>query len=165
MKISFQPLTSDHIPLLRKWLREPHVAEFWQEPQDEEEFRKKFLHELQERNVRSYIIDFDDQPVGYIQDYEASQVGGGWWPDAEPGTFGIDQFIGDPNFVNKGLGTKMIQAFVQRLFQNPSVIEIIADPDPKNGRAVRVYEKVGFKKMSPIKTPGGEALLMKLKRN
>lgn len=33
MNISFQPLTSDHFPLLRKWLKEPHVAEFWQEPE------------------------------------------------------------------------------------------------------------------------------------
>jgi len=162
--IQFKRLTADHIPLLRKWLREPHVEEFWQEPEDETEFRQKYLGKLHERDVRSYIIYFHDQPIGYIQDYEARLVGGGWWPDAKPGTFGIDQFIGESSMVNQGLGTKIIRSFVRQLFENPLVLEIISDPDPKNGRAIRAYEKVGFTKVGPIKTPGGNALLMRLSR-
>src|SRR5258708_3500010 len=34
-----------------KWLKEPHVAEFWQETENEEAFRQKFLHKLRERGV------------------------------------------------------------------------------------------------------------------
>lgn len=165
MKISFQPLTAEHIPLLRKWLKEPHVAEFWQEPEDEEEFRQRFLHRLQERGVRPYIFYFDHQPIGYIQDYEACTVGGGWWPDAKPGTFGVDQFIGEPDFINRGFGTKLIKEFVYLLFAQPQVKEIITDPDPKNARAIRAYEKVGFKRVGEIKTPGGDALLLRLDRS
>lgn len=77
----------------------------------------------------------------------------------------MDQFIGDPKFVNKGIGTEIIRQFVHGLLENPSVKEIITDPDPKNRRAIRAYEKVGFMPIGPIKTPGGDALLMKLGRH
>lgn len=161
----FIPLSPDHIPLLRQWLKEPHVAEFWQEPEDEAEFRQKYLGKLQERDVRPYIINYNGRPIGYIQDYEAALVGGGWWPNAKPGTFGVDQYIGENEFINKGLGTKIIHLFVSKLFENPKVQEVITDPDPKNGRAIRAYEKVGFKKVGPITTPGGDAMLMRVSRD
>src|ERR1700730_18115112 len=89
MNFHFRRLTADHLPLLRRWFKEPHVAEFWQEPEDEAEFRDKYLSMLTARDVRSYIAYIDDVPIGYIQDYQACRVGGGRWPDAEPGAFGI----------------------------------------------------------------------------
>jgi RimJ/RimL family protein N-acetyltransferase len=163
-EILFEEFTHDHLLLLKKWLCESHVAEFWQEPEDENELRDKFLRKLREQGVRPYIIYSRGQPIGYIQDYEAHLVGGGWWPDAIPGTFGVDQFIGDPELVNRGLGTIIIHKFVCRIFEIPSAIEVIADPSPNNLRAIRAYEKVGFKPFGEIQTPGGTALLMKLRR-
>lgn len=113
--IEFLPLQEIYIPLLRKWLKEPHVAEFWQETDDEHEFRQKFLGKLQERGVSPFMIAIDSKPIGYIQCYQANQVGGGWWPEATDGTFGIDQFIGDPTMIGRGLGTKAIKQFVEDL--------------------------------------------------
>jgi RimJ/RimL family protein N-acetyltransferase len=163
-KIDFLALQEPHIPLLFKWLKEPHVAEFWQETEDIGEFREKFLNKLPERGVSAFVILVDSKPIGYIQYYEACKVGGGWWPDAIAGTFGIDQFIGDRSMIGKGLGTRVIRQFVEKLFTESNVIEIITDPEPNNKRAIRAYENVGFKSLGEIKTPGGNALLMRLKR-
>lgn len=163
-EIVFLPLHKEHIPLLLKWLKEPHVAEFWQETEDVAEFREKFLNILPERGVSAFVISVGSKPIGYIQYYEARKVGGGWWPDAEDGTFGIDQFIGDPTMINKGYGTVIIRKFVEQLFQNHNAKEVITDPDPKNTRAIRVYEKVGFQRVGEIKTPGGNAFLLRLQR-
>ena len=91
-------------------------------------------------------------------------VGGGWWPEAKPGTFGVELYIGETDFINKGLGTKLIHQFFSKLFENPNVIAIIIDPEPKNSRAIRAYEKVGFKKVGPITTLGGDAMLMRVNR-
>lgn len=164
MAFAFKPFQAQHILLLQNWLKQPHVAEFWQETDNEEELKQKFLHKLHERDVRPYIVELNGRPIGYIQDYEACKVGGGWWPDVEAGVFGIDQFIGEPELVNRGIGTAMIREFVVGLFTNKAVRQIIIDPDPKNQRAIRAYEKVGFKKEKIIKTPGGAALLMSLTR-
>jgi RimJ/RimL family protein N-acetyltransferase len=164
VNLDFRRLTEDDLPLLRRWLKEPHVAEYWQEPQDEAEFRDKYLNVLTARDVRAHIVYIDDVPIGYIQDYQACLVGGGWWPDAKPGVFGIDQFIGQPDWVGKGLGAKLIRGFVGRLFSDPSVEEIIVDPHPKNSRAIHVYEKVGFKRRGLTRTPGGNALVLTIRR-
>lgn len=163
-EITFRKLKAEDIPLLRQWFKEPHVAEFWEEPTSETELRDKYLRQLKARDVRSYIIYLGSEPIGYIQEYEACLLSGGWWPDAQPGTFGMDQFIGRPDLINKGIGTRVIRFFTEVLFTNPDVLEIIADPSPKNERAIRAYEKAGFKHMGPVTTPGGEALLMKLIR-
>ena len=164
-EIAFLPLQEKHIPLLRAWLKEPHVAEFWQETENEEEFRQKFLSKLPERGVSPFVIAIDSKPIGYIQYYDACKVGGGWWPDAKEGTFGIDQFIGDPSFIGRGFGTKIINKFVDDLFSRRTFREIITDPEPTNKRAIRAYEKVGFKAVGEIKTPGGDALLMRMERS
>lgn len=162
--IEFVPLQEVHLSLLRQWLKNPHVAEFWQETENEDEFREKFLNEMPRRGVFAFVILMDQRPIGYIQSYNACEVGGGWWPNARQGTFGIDQFIGDPELVGRGIGTEIIKKFVNDLFLRPEVNEIITDPDPKNKRAIRAYEKVGFEAVGEIKTPGGAALLMRMAR-
>jgi RimJ/RimL family protein N-acetyltransferase len=164
IRFDFRPFTADHLPLLQRWLKEPHVAEYWQEPQDEAELRDKYLNILAARDVRPYVVYIDGVPIGYIQDYQASLVGGGWWPNAKPGTFGIDQFIGDPEWVGKGFGTMLIREFVGRLLADPGVEDIIVDPDPNNLRAIHVYEMIGFKRLGLTRTPGGDALVLRLRR-
>ena len=160
----FIPLEEMHLRTLRCWFQEPHVAEFWQEPEDEEEFRTKYLSILKSRGISSYLIHCDARPIGYIQSYPANEVGGGWWPQEPEGTYGIDQFIGEKDFINKGHGSQIIKAFTDELFKDPRVTVIIADPEPTNLRAIRAYEKVGFTKRGLMTTPNGEAMIMRLGR-
>lgn len=58
MKISFQPFEEKHFPLLLRWLKEPHVREFWSEPEDESVLREKYLKKLSQRGISPQIIMF-----------------------------------------------------------------------------------------------------------
>jgi len=58
----------------------------------------------------------------------------------------------------------MIRAFVRRLFAEPGVTVVQADPDPRNERAIRCYVAAGFYPVGPIITPDGHALLMRCDR-
>jgi aminoglycoside 6'-N-acetyltransferase len=49
--------------------------------------------------------------------------------------------------------------FVDRLLQSGAP-RTVTDPDPRNARAVRAYEKAGFQKDRLVETPDGRALLM-----
>jgi RimJ/RimL family protein N-acetyltransferase len=85
----------------------------------------------------------------------------GWWVDVhDPGVHGIDQFLADPARLGQGLGTQMVRALVAQLFADRGVTRIQVDPSPANGRAIRCYEKAGFRRAGEIVTPDGPALLM-----
>ncbi len=55
----------------------------------------------------------------------------------------LDIFIGDPEYVGKGLATVVIREFL--LSQFSKVSEIFIDPEKTNARAVHVYQKAGFR--------------------
>jgi aminoglycoside 6'-N-acetyltransferase len=38
--------------------------------------------------------------------------------------------------------------------------KVLTDPSPTNTRAIRAYEKAGFRQERPVSTPDGDALLM-----
>ena len=160
-RFEFVPLTEDHFELLHKWHHEPHVSEWWDLINPTlEHVRKDYLKIMSEPHVFSYIAFLDASPIGYIQSYDATHDGDDWWPDAKPGTWGIDLFIGEPDYVGMGLGTQLIVEFSDMLLEQPDATCVIVDPDPENTRAIGAYERAGFEKSGPITTPDGAALLM-----
>ena len=44
------------------------------------------------------------------------------------------------------------------LFSDPAVTRIQTDPSPDNHRAIRSYEKAGFRAVKTITTPAGPAM-------
>jgi RimJ/RimL family protein N-acetyltransferase len=142
------------------------VAEWWSEPSTLEEIKDDYLPTLDGRSsTKAFIATLDGEPIGFIQVYVVQGSGGGWWEDeTDAGARGIDQFLADAGRLNQGLGTAMIKAFVERLFQDPGVSKVQTDPSPANARAIRCYRKVGFNDVGEVMTPDGPALLMRYER-
>lgn len=162
----FVLLTTQHFTLLHRWLNEPHVAQWWDGPQSRAEVDHKFLANIGTHWIDSSIVCFSDTPIGFLQSYRAHEVGGGWWPEADAGVLGMDQFIGDVEYLHKGYGSAFIRQYVAKIFASDlSVHECIADPDPTNIAAIKAYEKAGFLRDGPVSTPDGPALLMRLRRD
>jgi RimJ/RimL family protein N-acetyltransferase len=165
-RVEFKRLTEADFPMLAEWLARPHVAGWWDSRSSIEQVREDFLPLLQDTSTTiPYIAFLDGLPLGYIQSYVAAESEDGWWPDEhDPGVRGIDQFLADEGDLNKGLGTTMIAAFVDLLFEAPDVTKIQTDPAPDNARAIRCYEKCGFQRAGRVITPDGDALLMVRRR-
>jgi aminoglycoside 6'-N-acetyltransferase Ib len=159
---TFRPLTPADLPLLHEWLARPHVAEWWGRPQSLAEVEQEFGPLMGDQSTtRPYIALRDGRPIGYIQSYVALGSGDRWWPDEhDPGVRGIDQFLAHFGQLGRGLGTAMVRAFIQQLFTDPAVTRIQTDPSPGNSRAIRCYEKAGFRAVREVDTPDGRALLM-----
>lgn len=66
----------------------------------------------------------------------------------------------DSELLGRGLGTAMVRAFVTQLFADPAVTRVQTDSAPGNRRAIRCYEKAGFRAQREVDTPDGRALLM-----
>jgi aminoglycoside 6'-N-acetyltransferase Ib len=165
-ELTFRPVTSADVLLLHEWLARSHVAEWWGPPPSLPEVEEEYAPAgADATSDRRYIALGDGAPIGFIQSYVALGSGGGWWPDErDPGVRGIDQFLANPEQLGRGLGTAMVRTFVQRLFADPAVSRVQTDPSPWNRRAIRCYEKAGFRALGEVDTPDGRALLMILNR-
>jgi aminoglycoside 6'-N-acetyltransferase len=149
-------MTAADLPTIRQWLGEPHVAEWWGDP--DEQF-VLVRGDLAHPSLDQFIVEYDRRPFAYLQCYDPSawpQHGFGPLPN---GARGIDQFIGEADMIERGHGSGFVRAFTDRLLA-AGVAQVLTDPSPGNKRAIRAYEKAGFCKLRPVDTPDGAALLM-----
>jgi aminoglycoside 6'-N-acetyltransferase len=150
----FQPMTADDMPLVRRWLAEPHVAEWWHDP-EALAFRGG---NLDHPDLAQFIVGLAGRPFAYLECFQI----GDWHKSFGPqpvGTCGLDQFIGEADMLGCGHGSAFVRAFIDRLFAR-GVPRIMIDPSPDNLRAIRAYEKAGFVPQHEIVAPDGPALLM-----
>jgi AacA4 family aminoglycoside N(6')-acetyltransferase len=156
-------MTEADLPMLHDWLNRPHIVEWWggERPSLKEVYEHYLPRVLAQENVIPYIGLVDHIPFAYAQSYVAMGSGDGWWEEeTDPGVRGIDQSIGIPELLSKGLGTQLVKTLVNTLFADPLVTKIQTDPSPKNTRAIRCYEKAGFQAVREIITPDGPAVYM-----
>jgi RimJ/RimL family protein N-acetyltransferase len=166
VEVTFRQLTLSDLPMLREWLQRPHVAQWWGALPSMAEMREDVgPMTLPGARDQAFIASVDGRDIGYIQSYTVKDSGGGWWTDEQdPGARGIDQFLANADELGRGLGTRMVRAFVERLFSDAAVTRVQTDPDPQNPRAIRCYEKAGFRVWKEVETPDGPALLMLCER-
>lgn len=60
----------------------------------------------------------------------------------------MDQFIGETEYWNRGLGTHLVKSMVTFLVEQKHAELVVMDPQTWNERAIRCYEKCGFKKVT-----------------
>lgn len=149
-------MTRADLPLLAGWLAEPHVALWWDNPV---EGLKSIEGHIDSISVEPFIVELNGKPIGYIQSYDPHLEDGHPYQDQPTGTLGIDQFIGPPELIGKGHGPRMIEAFVELLFDE-GAIRVVIDPDPANAAAIRAYEKAGFERFDNRHSEYGPALMM-----
>jgi len=152
---AFRDMSSADLSLIRRWLATPEVVRWWGEPDQQFEL---VSGDLDDPDMDQFIVSIGGRPFAYIQSYALSawNQGFGIQPDK---TRGVDQFIGEPDLIGCGHGSRFIRGFVGELLST-GIPRIVTDPDPANTRAVRAYEKAGFARDRMVATPQGPALLM-----
>ncbi|MGK7927525.1 MAG: GNAT family N-acetyltransferase [Spirulina sp.] len=145
--LTLRSLASEDAPLLAKWLSDPQVLEYYEgrdNPHDLTEVREKFYIEDE---ITRCIFTWDGIAIGYLQFYPVEvhwKKVYGYQPDER--IWGMDLFIGETHYWNCGIGTILVRTvacYVQEKYQ----AKVIIDPETWNLRAIRVYEKAGFKKI------------------
>jgi aminoglycoside 6'-N-acetyltransferase len=131
--VTLRPSTRADTDALFAIASEPVVAEWWGEPS-----RSALEAELSgdEPEIVSLIIEVDGHMAGCIQYHE----------EHEPAFrhAGIDLFLGGA-WHGRGLGTAAILLVVGFLCDERGHHRLTIDPAADNARAIRSYEKAGFR--------------------
>jgi aminoglycoside 6'-N-acetyltransferase len=138
--VSLRPIVDSDLENLWRWQHEPEVVQWWGVPtEDREEFRKENF-EPDVAPTWRFIIEWQDRPVGMLQYYHD-------YPDTEDSwSAGIDIYIGEPDARDRGVGSEAVRTMLRYLFEVKRVHRVIIDPQTTNARAIRAYEKAGFRR-------------------
>ena len=147
--IRIRSLIENDFSLLLKWLTDERVLEFY-EGRDKkytlEDIKEHFSEEWEDEVFR-VIIEYQGKPIGYGQIYKMYDelYDDYHYPRSSEIVYGMDQFIGEPNYWNKGIGTKYTKMIFDFLKKERNVDAVILDPHQNNTRAIRMYQKAGFR--------------------
>ena len=147
----FPALAEADLPLIRRWLLEPHVRRWWDErssaayPDDElDTYRARIAG--RDDPVDVFLIRHRGRPLGFIQCYRIDDTDAyGRSLALDAAAAGVDLFIGEPTEIGRGHGPKIIRAFVRDVvFSRYDTADCVIGPSAKNLSAIRAYEKAGF---------------------
>jgi aminoglycoside 6'-N-acetyltransferase len=146
--IGFRPMTRADFPDVVTWQRQPHVARWWQDEATDEPAAERHYGPALDGDdpTRLWVLQADGRPVGMVQDYRVGDHPEYALLTAKPEAVAFDYLIGDPAWLNRGLGTRMLWAFVRDVVRPhyPDVRELFAAPDHRNEPSLRVLDKLGF---------------------
>jgi aminoglycoside 6'-N-acetyltransferase len=117
---------------LTEILNEPEVARWWGDF-DAERVRKELV---EEPDAVIYAIEADGQTIGLIQYYEET--------DPNLRHAGIDLALATA-WHGRGYGSEALRVVVRHLLEERGHHRLIIDPAVGNERAVRTFERVGFR--------------------
>ncbi|BBI35821.1 GNAT family N-acetyltransferase [Cohnella abietis] len=146
-EISIRTLESEDADLLVKWLSDPTVLEYYEgrdRPHDMGLVKEHFYEDVEE--ITQCIVLYKSTEIGYIQFYEIDEeeIEKYEYKEFTGKIYGMDQFIGETEYWNQGIGSRLIHLAVRYLINEKSANKIVMDPQAWNTRALRVYEKNGF---------------------
>jgi aminoglycoside 6'-N-acetyltransferase len=156
-RVVLRPAVDADAPALAAILATPEVARWWPAfglARVEAELTGR------DEDVEVYAILVDGRIIGAIQSHEES--------DPEFRHAGIDLFL-DPVVHGQGLGPDAIRTLARFLIAERGHHRLTIDPAAANERAIRAYEKVGFRRVGLLRRyqlfPDGtwqDGLLMEL---
>jgi predicted N-acetyltransferase YhbS len=141
-------LFDDDIAVMERWLKKPHVAQWYRYP-------GHFLQEMQERHgefafITPFIAEYNGEPVGFCQYYDChyAQKHEIWneYPyisEQKGEVFGMDILIGSTEYQGKGFGKTMVEHMLEKL-REIGAKKVIVQPEKENAPSCRLLESCGF---------------------
>ena len=114
--------------LLAKWLSDPSVLEFYEgrdNPFDLDKVNKVF-YATEDEEVKC-IVEYDGNGIGYIQFYQLDDETKKEYGYLNENVYGTDQFIGEIEYWNKGIGTLLVTSMIRFLIE-PWIVKLNATP-------------------------------------
>ena len=163
--------TKNSYELMHKWCSESFVYEwFEQRILSITEITKKYQNKLLTKEQSLYFINYNNTPIGYLQIYKYNGIVYNELIKYN-NIYEYDIFIGEKEYLSKGIGSKIIEIIDKFIYQNYHADCIVLRPFKRNIRAIKCYENNNYKIIKEYidtDTIGKEetiTILMKPKKN
>jgi aminoglycoside 6'-N-acetyltransferase len=133
-RVTLRPITLDDAPRLAEIAAEPEIAHWWL-GLTEQDLREKAGPS---EDAMVFVIEEHGEVVGLVEAGEEND------PDYKHAN--IDIFVAGAR-QGQGLGADAIRTLARHLFEDHGHHRIIIDPAVANERAIRAYERVGFRRV------------------
>jgi aminoglycoside 6'-N-acetyltransferase len=135
MAIAVEPVRLEHAQRLRELRATPEVVRWWEPAPDGWPERTR-------EPVEQLAVLVDGDVAGYVQFSEESD------PDYRHAD--VDIFLG-PGHQGRGIGPEALRVVVRDLVEERGHHRITLSTHPANDRAIRCYEKVGFRQVGVLR--------------
>lgn len=160
--------TIDDLALLRRWDEAPQVVDA--DPNDDWAWETELLRRPDWR--RQLIAEVDGRPIGFMELADPARADDRYWADwlaAHPAyaatrSCAIDIWIGEPDALGQGHGTRMLDEALALSFADAAVGAILLDPLVSNTRARALYARLGFADVGPWRFGDDDCRVMRLAR-
>lgn len=145
--LSFRPLTPGDLADLVRWQRAEHVSPWWRATSvDLAAARERYGPALAgEDPTRHWIVERHGRSIGWVQDYRIGDHPEWTFSVAPQDAVGIDYLIGEPAHVGRGVGTRVLSAYLADVVAPAyDTTTVFAAPDHRNVASLRVLDKLGF---------------------
>jgi aminoglycoside 6'-N-acetyltransferase len=137
--VLLRPLRNDDRDALLEVLRDPSVVDVWDTRGPENSVDELLAGD---EDLTVWAVEVDGELAGSIQASEE--------PDEDYRHAGIDIFIAS-RFQGRGRGTDAVRTLARYLVDVRRHHRLTIDPAASNARAIRTYEKVGFKPVGVLR--------------
>lgn len=145
MNIVLRDATINDLTLLKDWDTQPHTIA--SDPNDDWNWEVELTRTPEWRE--QLIAELNGRPIGFMQIIDPAEEETHYWGDIAPNFRAIDIWIGEAHDLGQGFGTIMMNMAIERCFKDPNVVSIIIDPLETNTKAIRFYERLGFRFLEP----------------
>jgi aminoglycoside 6'-N-acetyltransferase len=148
--IRLRPMSAGDWPLVRRWLARPDVEAWWGPISATE----PGIRLARDGRGLCRIVEVAEVPVGYAQAVDIALWGEQLPTGIPPGTWDLDVFIADERHRGQGIGSRALSALADEVFATtlaPAVSVFVA---VRNERAVRAYERAGFRWIAIAQSAG-----------
>ena len=141
-RVSLRPAVRADWDLIRGWLERPDIQEWWG-PLSATEAEVNVA--LSSEHALCRIILAGGTPVGYAHAVDATLWGEALPQDLQAGTWDLDLFIASEELRGKGVGQAALAQLKDEVFASTLALAVCVFPSIRNERAVRAYERAGFR--------------------
>lgn len=146
--IGLRAMTRGDLPDVLRWRLAPHVRRWWHSDGEPtvESLSDKYGARIDGMSpTRMWVAEVNGRSVGFVQDYRIADHPEFALLSDRPDAVGVDFAIGDPAWVGRGLGARVLWVWGLKAHHRfADVSAFFAAPDHRNEASLRMLDKAGF---------------------